>query len=123
MPTKLTFLPLPENRDDVLQLRASMLMETVEGPDGALRWKSNGAVLSPGTFQDAYIVCSSEQRKVYEVYVLRVIEEYRCSQVERCPSSARMDDAMAAERAFEMTAAFGPGVDIVNVLTGQRYRT
>jgi hypothetical protein len=28
-----------------------------------------------------------------------------------------------AEQAFERLAAFGPGVDVVNILTGQRYRT
>jgi hypothetical protein len=34
-----------------------------------------------------------------------------------------LDREAAAEMAFEMRAAFGPGQTVVNVLTGQRYRT
>jgi len=30
---------------------------------------------------------------------------------------------VSGEEAFEMLAAFGPGVDVVNVLTGQRHKT
>jgi hypothetical protein len=29
----------------------------------------------------------------------------------------------AAEQAFEMRAAFGPGVEVVNILTGERHWT
>jgi len=31
--------------------------------------------------------------------------------------------AMQAEQAFEMRAAFGPGVDVVNIVTGETHRT
>ena len=34
-----------------------------------------------------------------------------------------MSEAMAAEQAFEMRAAFGPGATVVNVITGERFTT
>ena len=44
------------------------------------------------------------------------IEAYRRAQSLRTPEQL-------AEQQFEMRAAFGPDVDVVNVITGERTRT
>lgn len=45
-----------------------------------------------------------------------VIEAYRRAQALRTPEQI-------AEQQFEMRAAFGPDVDVINVITGERTRT
>lgn len=37
--------------------------------------------------------------------------------------AAILEQEMAAEQAYEMAAAFGPGETVVNVITGQRFKT
>lgn len=39
------------------------------------------------------------------------------------PVTRHSVDSDELERAFERRAAFGPGVDVVNVITGERYKT
>ena len=56
------------------------------------------------------------QQAAYSAYVDAVCRRYRETQARRTPERS-------AEDAYEMRAAFGPGVEVINVITGQRTRT
>lgn len=46
--------------------------------------------------------------------IQKVLAEYR---------EARKNHTPSAEEMFEMRAAFGPGAEVVDIITGQVYRT
>jgi len=98
-------------RAEIERLRAQFVTDTRE-VDGVLRWTSNDAVISPSTFADAYVVCSDVQAAGYSAYLDAFVQQYRANS--RAPSD---------EERYEMRAAFGPGVTVVNVVTGRRTRT
>jgi hypothetical protein len=52
----------------------------------------------------------------YDHHTEKVLAEYRKAQAKRTPEQL-------AEEAFELRAAFGEGVEVVNVVTGKRTRT
>lgn len=54
------------------------------------------------------------QEAAYSAYCQRVADEYH---------AARADAPVSAEEAFEMRAAFGPGVEVMDVFTGRKHRT
>jgi hypothetical protein len=83
--------------------------------DGAVRrWKSNGRVIPPDVYKDAGLTCSAAHESAYRKETDAFLADYRKRMANHVPS---------AEEAFEMRAAFGPDVEVVNVLTGRRYRT
>jgi hypothetical protein len=97
--------------------RASWASAKVDA-SGVVRWQSNDAVpfddalddfLSLG-FRLDKVACQQARAKDTEAS----IENYKRQQRNRRPS---------AEEQLEMRAAFGPGAVVVNVLTGQKYRT
>ena len=51
-----------------------------------------------------------------DVHTKAVLEEYRTAQLNRTAEQIR-------EERFEARAAMGPGVDMVNIFTGERYTT
>ena len=51
-----------------------------------------------------------------EIYVERTMNEYRENQKKRTPEQI-------AEQRFEARAAMGPGVDMVNIITGEKWNT
>ena len=59
---------------------------------------------------------NEKQRAAYEAHTAAAIERYRQAQARRTPEQI-------AEEQFEMRAAFGPGVEVVNIITGKRTRT
>lgn len=84
--------------------------------DGVVRWKSNGNV-PPADCLDALAAAGLvfDRQKTDEASqedLRRLFEEAR---------SRPRDDSPEAQ--FERLAAFGPGQEIVDVLTGHRYRT
>lgn len=116
----LVFKPLPAKfspwqTKEVERLRAQMTSaEHAVEVEGVLRWKSNDAVVPRFVYDEAFVVCPPEQGAAYDTETSRFISKYRASQAARAPS---------AEEQFEMRAAFGPGVDVVDVLSGRRHRT
>ncbi len=56
------------------------------------------------------------QAAAYNAYVTETIEDYKVARSLRTPEQI-------AEENFERRAAFGPGVEVVNVLTGERTTT
>lgn len=84
--------------------------------DGILYWNSNDAIVPPFVFRDAGYLVPAAQQAAYDKDSERLLAAYRRAQ-ENMSAEAR------AEQAFEMRAAFGPGVDVVDVFTGRKVRT
>ena len=101
--------------DDKAKHCEAILTRSYVDPDGVIRWKSNNAVPFDDCLEDAGVPV--ETRKKCDVARSRdaaeVIEAYRKAQARRTPEEI-------AEEKAEMRAAFGPGVEVVNVFTGER---
>jgi hypothetical protein len=88
--------------------------------DGVARWKSNNAVppadiVAVWAANDKYVdVAACDAAR--DVDTARFFAEYRAAQRRRTPEQIAEERAMAR-------GAHGPGVELVNVLTGERYRT
>lgn len=81
-----------------------------------LHWSSNDAVVPPHVFDDAGVDVPPGQREAREREVERSIRAYREARRNRTAEQR-------AEEAFEMRAAFGPGETVVDLLTGEEFRT
>jgi len=82
--------------------------------DRVYKWKSNDRVPPEDCLVDSL---SREELArhawVRDMQIQRDVEEYRESRKNHKPS---------AEELFEMRAAFGPGAEVVDVITGQTYK-
>ena len=87
-----------------------------------LRWASNGREpfddmlrhwLSRGMITEVQREATNAARKISSEIAMREYAEAR----------ARRTPEQIAEERFEMMAAFGPGVEVVNVITGERTTT
>jgi len=99
-------LRYPWQNEQALALRKK-LVEQTDVVDGALRWKSNGAVLFPDTLTDAGLIPPQVQIDAREVYADRIVAEYRANPPQ-----------LSAEDRAEALAELGP--DAVDVITGER---
>ena len=93
--------------------------------DGAVGWIMKDGEFRPlmsdavaelhdaGCIDDACVLSTAHAR---EEYVQRTLAEYRVAQQNRTP------EQIAEERA-EARAAMGPGVEMVNMFTGETYTT
>jgi hypothetical protein len=81
---------------------------------GVRRWRSNDAAVPPSVYKEAGLDCPSVQVAAHEAETQAWLAEYRKNMANYVPS---------AEEAFEMRAAFGPDVEVVNVITGRTHRT
>ena len=82
----------------------------------AVRWKESGKVVPPFVFEDAYMNIPSGQQVERERELDAALDGYRTAQEERTPEEVAMQRRRAR-------AAHGPGVEIVNVATGERFTT
>lgn len=93
-----------------------MIDDTYRDEDGILRWKSNDSVPP----QDCLEEMGLDDEDLHHCRVARdreideFLTRYRQAQEGR---------ERTAEEMFELRAAFGPGVDVVNVITGKVTRT
>jgi hypothetical protein len=99
----------------VTRTRNSIALETYEH-DGALFWKSNDRPVPMHVFKEAQLDAPATQRDCCEASDREFIEAYKASQRQRSPEAI-------AEQRREARAAMGPGVTMVNVITGERFRT
>lgn len=123
---KLVFKPIPEKDKFGRPLfkydveRAERLRSDFQDParsyekDGVLHWVSNDAVVPLDVFEDAYVEPPAGQRAARDAEVDAFCAEYRRQRANHRPSEEEM---------FEMRAAFGPGQEVVDVITGQKFRT
>jgi hypothetical protein len=81
--------------------------------DGVRYWRSNDRPIPPMVFRDACLVCPPEQVAADRAHTEAFLAEYR---------RTRSNRQLSAEERFEMRAAFGPGAEVVDVITGQKWR-
>jgi hypothetical protein len=116
----LTLKTLPSNLHawqlrEITRLRDELTDSVkVEERAGVKYWKSNGSVIPDSVFKDAYAECPAEQRAAYKAQTDAFLASYR---------KARKGHKPSAEERFEMRAAFGAGSTVVDVITGQQFRT
>ena len=91
-------------------------LETYAEPDGSLWWKSNNHPVPTSCFREYGIPVPEAQEARETEETRKWIAEYRAAR-------ANISAEQRAEEAFERRAAFGPGVEVVDVFTGRRTRT
>ena len=90
--------------------------------DNALRWKSNNRCLMSDAMEELFLADKVTEMVVRATKIARdkeneeFLEEYRKAQANRTAEEI-------AEQRAEARAAMGPGVDMVNIFTGETYRT
>jgi hypothetical protein len=98
--------------------KASVKFRETYCVNGVLRWKANDRVPPQDCLEDFQAIgCGFDLEgsgRVRESEQTAFLKDYAASELDRKPS---------AEERFEMRAAFGPGQNVVNVLTGRRTRT
>lgn len=119
MTVYVTFAPIPDTTPawkvrEANRLRGELQNETNEAENGVLRWQSNGRVVPVSVFKDAFVYAPCFQALEEGNENAAFIANYRKVNANRPVSD---------EERFEMRAAFGPGVEVVNVLTGRKHRT
>lgn len=120
---ELTHLPLPtpyrsaatgwRSPEDIAAARDGLARRTY-WLDGALIWNSNDRPVPPHVFEEAFVEAPAAQQAAYDAATQAALAEYRRS---------RTGKPLSAEERFEMRAAFGEGVAVVNAITGDRYTT
>jgi len=98
---------------EVKRLRDKIKNDTVRVA-GSLFWKANKAPVPMSCFLEAGIPAPPTQAAAIRLDTERVIAQYREAMQNYIPSD---------EERYEMKAAFGEGVEVVNVFTGKRTRT
>ena len=81
-----------------------------------LRWQSNDRPVPMDIMEASEWFHIDSHRRTHNAEQAASIAEY-------IESRKHISDEQRAEEAFERRAAFGPDEDVVNVLTGERYRT
>ena len=118
--TDLNLLPIPASFQpwrirEVEKYRANISNpDKVEIRNGVRYWRSNNTPIPAHAYKDAFIHCPPEQIAADRASTDAFLADYRESRKNHVPS---------AEERFEMRAAFGEGATVVNVITGQKYRT
>jgi hypothetical protein len=79
--------------------------------DGVL-YNCLGRVVSPELCREYGWDIPAGQEAAYQAYLDRVFADYTAARAHRTPEQI-------AEEAYEMRAAFGPGVKVANVITGE----
>jgi hypothetical protein len=81
-----------------------------------LRWQSNDRPVPMDIMEASEWSHIDSHRRTHNA-------EQAASIVEYIESRKHISDEQRAEEAFERRAAFGPGEDVVNIFTGERYTT
>ena len=88
--------------------------ERAEERAGVLYWRANPtSPIPPHVYKDAAIVCPAAQQAAHDTHLAAFMKVYKKRQSKR-PSG---------EERFEAMAAFGPGVDVVDLFSGRKFRT
>jgi len=104
----------PWRKAEIDRLRAKFEADTFATADGALRWKTNpDSVIPVHVFRDACLIPTDAHVAAREANTAEFLAEYRRQQA-ATPS---------AEERFEARAAFGEGVEVVDVISGRRFVT
>lgn len=83
------------------------------GAQGELRWKSSNNCVPMHVFEEAGIEAPKGHQAILEAEADAAIANYKKRMESYEPS---------AEELFEVEAAFGPGTEVVNVITGKKFK-
>lgn len=87
-----------------------------------LRWKSNDNVVPSDIMEQARGLFEEPWPFLKEMNAARDEETVQAIKAYK-EARARMTPEQLAEEAFERRAAFGPGEEVVDILTGERFKT
>ena len=90
---------------------------------GVVRWCSNGRCVPLEICESMQWYNMEAQRAAHEAELDALFTRMRTAQAEFDARTDPEAEAIRAEQAFERRAAFGPDVEVVNAITGKRYRT
>ena len=90
--------------------------------DNALRWKSNNRCLMSDAMEELFLADKVTEMVVRATKIARDKENEEFFAEYRKAQANRTAEEIAEQRA-EARAAMGPGVDMVNIFTGETYRT
>lgn len=110
--------PIPEGLpkwklDDIARLRGKFVTDTYPKA-GVLYWASNDRPVPTDVFRDALCEPTAKQVAAYDADTQAALAAYR-------EARRNISPEQAAEEAYERRAAFGAGVELVDVITGERY--
>lgn len=108
------------------RFRRELQTDTRVGKSGELVWISNGSPVPMDVFKTACQQVPEPQEAAIEAHTTMIFARYRDSAANHARKCAGGDaDALAieAERHAERRAAFGPGVKLVDVISGEKSRT
>ncbi len=100
--------------EEATKLREHIEADAKVDDTGLLRWSMGNAVPA-GTWEDAY-------GEPMPAALLKRYEENTAESIAKYIKSQRPPREMTDEERSEMRAAFGPGTEVVNVLTGRKVR-
>lgn len=106
--------PMTWREAEKQRLRAKIFAAPLKG--GVRRWPSTGRAIPPHVYRDAGLEAPEAQTAAYEEETAAFLREYREAQADRSPEER-------AEQEAEARAAHGPGVTLVNVITGEKVTT
>jgi hypothetical protein len=105
----------PWQVNDVARKRVTLADESRHhvGPDGLPRWNSNNKLIPPWVFEEAFVEAPVGHLDAYNADSEAFFQQLR----------AEPPRPLSDEQRFEMRAAFGPGVTVVDILTGRKTET
>ncbi len=94
---------------------SEMIKDTYRDEDGILRWKSSHRVPPQDCLEEMGL--SDE-----DLHHCRLARDHEIDEFLTAYRKQMEDHEHSAEELFEMRAAFGPGAEVVNVITGKKTR-
>ena len=94
---------------------SEMIKDTYRDEDGILRWKSSKRVPPQDCLEEMGLEADDLDR-------CRVARDHEIDEFLTAYRKQMEDHEHSAEELFEMRAAFGPGAEVVNVITGKKTR-
>lgn len=99
--------------NEIERLRGKFVTSTYPS-NGVLYWTSNDRPVPADIFRDALCTPSPRQVVADREAIQQALAAYREARKSISPEQA-------AEEAYERRAAFGPGVEVVDIITGERH--
>lgn len=103
---------------ELARTKANFVTDSYRDEHGVIRWLSNGQVPFDDLLEKVGIDLTTREdcRIARDADTAIFLQKYREAQANRTPEEI-------AEQQAHATAAFGPGETIVNVVTGEKFKT
>jgi len=117
--TGITLLPIPDDLPLWTRQSAENLRCRMTDPskcyehNGVRYWRGTDKVIPPHVYEDAFVECPAAQKAAREAELDTFFARYK----------ARQPAEPSSEERYEALAAFGPGVEVVDAITGRTFTT